>query len=148
DDPHAAGDGDPRFVVPVDVRAHRQLALVLRRVEQLTDALGILDRVTAAGDGATDRAGLDPSAFDPDVHLGRRGDEKLALAKVDQRAVGRRVGLAQPVEDDAWRVGAGIGEQLADDDLEEVAAGKGRPGALDHRGIFAPTVVALARSRT
>src|SRR5262245_21527269 len=68
DDPHAAGDRDPRLVVAIDVRAHRQLALVLPGVEQLADAFGVLDRIAAAGDGSADRAGLDPPSFDPDVH--------------------------------------------------------------------------------
>src|SRR5439155_9049439 len=65
DDPHAAGYRHSRLVVAVDIGAHRQLALVLRRVEQLADALGVLDRVAAAGDRAADRAGLDPPSFDP-----------------------------------------------------------------------------------
>src|SRR5207244_13444436 len=145
DDANAARYRHTGFVVPIDIGAHRQLALVLCRVEQLADALGVLDRVTAAGNSAADRAGLDPPSFDPDVHLGRCGDQKLALAEVDQRAVGCGIGVAQPLEDNAWRVGAGIGEELADDDLEQIAASKGGPGALDQCRIFAWAVVALVR---
>ena len=40
---------DPRLVVAVDIGAHRQLALVLCRVEQLADALGVLDRRRGRG---------------------------------------------------------------------------------------------------
>ena len=112
-------------------------------VEQFADALGILDRVAAAADRAADRAGLDALAFDADIHFGRGGDQELALAEIDQRAVGRRVGLAQPMEDHARRVGAGIREELPGDDLEEIAAHKGSLGAADQRGIFARLVVAL-----
>src|SRR5439155_7830489 len=74
---------------------------------------------------------------------GRCGDQELALAEVDQRAVGCGIGVAQPLEDNAWRVGAGIGEELADDDLEQIAASKGGPGALDQCRIFAWAVIAL-----
>src|ERR1700724_2795140 len=113
DDTNAARYRDARFVVPIDIGAHSQLALVLCRVEQLANALGVLDRVAAAGNSTADRAGLDPPSFDPNVHLGRCGDEKLALAEVDQCAVGCGIGVAQPLEDHARQVGAGIGEELS-----------------------------------
>src|SRR5205085_11292012 len=63
DDLDAAGDADTRLVVAVDIGAHRQFALVLLRVEQLADLLGVLERVGAAPDRAADRAGLDAAAF-------------------------------------------------------------------------------------
>src|SRR5262249_24935089 len=69
DDADAARHRDPRLVVAVDIRAHRQLALVLCRVEQLTNALGVLHRVAAARDRTAYRAGLDPPAVDPDIHF-------------------------------------------------------------------------------
>ena len=80
DDLDAAGFADPGFVVAIDIGAHGQLGLVLGRIEQGADALGILDRIAAARDGAADRTGLDSPAFDPDEHLGRGGDQELAVA--------------------------------------------------------------------
>ena len=56
--------------------------------------------VAPARDRAADRAGLDAPALDPHVHLRRGRDEEFAVAEIDQRAVRRRVGLAQPVEDE------------------------------------------------
>src|SRR5207248_656923 len=135
DDPHGARLADARFVVAVDVRAHRELALVLYGVEQFPDALGVFDWVAAARNRAADRAGFDPLSLDPDIHFGRGSDQKLALAEVDQCAVGRRIGLAQAVKDDARRVGAKIGEELPGYDLEQVPALKGRPGPFDQRGV-------------
>ena len=53
--------------------------------------------------------------------------------------------MAQPLKDGARRVGAGIGEKLAGNHLEQIAADKGLLGALDERRIFARPVVAFAR---
>ena len=118
DDPYGTRHANSRLVVPVDVRAHRELALVLSGIEQFPNARGIFDGVTAARDRAADRAGLDPLSLDPDIHFGRRGNQKLTLAEVDQCAVRGRIGLAQPVKHDARRVGAKIREELAGHDLE------------------------------
>src|SRR5215472_3168211 len=87
----------------------------------------VLNRVAAAGDGAADRAGLDPPTLDPDIHFGRGGNQEFATAEIDQRTVRRGVGEAQPLEDDARRICAGIGKELPDHNLEQIAAGKGRP---------------------
>ena len=147
DDLHGARHADPRLVVAVDVRAHRQFALVLHGIEQFANALGILDRVAAARDRAADRAGLDPLPVDADIHLRRGGDQKLTLAEVDQGAIGGGVGLPQPVKDDARLVGAAVREELPAYHLKQIAAHKRRLGALDERGVFARTMVALERRR-
>ncbi len=98
-------------------------------------------------DRAADRAGLDPPALDPHEHFGRGGDQKLAVAEIDQRAIRRRVGVAQPLEDDARQIGAAIGEKLARNHLEQIAADEGLLGAFDERGVFAGAVVAFGRRR-
>src|SRR5439155_9523989 len=147
DDLDATGDADPRLVVPVDIGAHRQFALVLFRIEQFEDPVRILERIAAARDRAADRAGLDALALDPDVHLGRGRDEKFALAEIYQRAIGRGVGAAQPVEDEARAVGARCRQELAGDYLEEIAANKRLLRAAHQRGVFAGAVVAFGRRR-
>ena len=43
------------------------------------------------------------------------------VAEVDQRPVGRRVGLAQPLEHRARWVGAAFGEELRADHLKQIA---------------------------
>src|SRR5437773_2269649 len=65
----AAGSAHPRLVVAVDIGAHRQFALILARVEQFANAVGILERIPAARDRAADRTGLDPPALHPDIHF-------------------------------------------------------------------------------
>jgi len=42
-----AGHADPRLVVAIDIGAHVQFELVLLRVQELADLLGIADRVRA-----------------------------------------------------------------------------------------------------
>ena len=125
--PHRARLADARLVVAVHVGAHGELGLVLGRVEQLRDLGGVAQRVLAAGDGARNRAGLDPAALDPHIHLGRGGDQELAGAEVHQRAVGRGIEGAQPVEHLGRRVLAGFAELLAQHYLEEVAPGERHP---------------------
>ena len=67
-----AGHADPRLVVAVDVGAHVELELVLLRIQELADLLGVADRVGAARNGARDRTGLDPAAVGAHEHF-RRG---------------------------------------------------------------------------
>ena len=113
--------------------------------EQFEDAVGVFERVGAAADGAADRAGLDAATLDADVHFRRRGDKKLAGAEINQRAVGCRIGLFQPLKHGARRVGARAGEELAGDDLEQIAALERLLGLFDQRRVFAGRVVALGR---
>ncbi len=135
DDLDGAGDADARLVVAVDVGAHGQLGLLLHRAEQRADGLGVLHGVGAAGDGAGDRAGLDPVALDADVHLGGGADQVLALAEVEEELVRGGVDLAQaPVE--AGGVVAGGVEDLSGNHLEQVAAPELRLGGLDDLGVL------------
>ena len=144
---HAARRRHPRLVVAVDIGAHRQFALVLGRVQEFADALGVLDRVAAAGDRAADRAGLDAPFLRPARYIsGEADNQKLALAQIDQRAIGRRVGLAQPLEDDARRVGAGAANNCPGTTSNRSPRTKASLARLDERGIFARGVVALARA--
>src|SRR5205814_2864927 len=147
DDAHAPRHADARLVVAIDIGAHRQFALVLFGVEQFADPLGIFERIAAARDRAADRAGLDTPAFDADIHLRRSGNQELALAKVDQRAIRRRVRLTQAVENRARRIRAARREQLAADDLEQIAADEGFLRLSDEAGIFARAVIAVRRQR-
>ena len=144
DHPHRARLADARLVVAVDVSAHGELGLVLGRVEQLRDLGGVAEGVVAARDGAGDRAGLDPPALDPHVHLGRGGDQELAGAQVHQRAVRRRIEGAQPVEYRGRRVGAGLAELLTQHHLEEIAPAEGILGAVDRRRVL-PWLMVVGR---
>jgi len=130
-----------RLVVAVHVGTHRQFRRVLGRVQQRQDLGGVGDRVDAARDGAGDRAGLDPAAFDPDIHFRRGRDQELALAKIDQCAIGGGVGAAQPAEQGGRAARGFLGEDLAQDDFEQVAALEGVPRLLDRGGVVAGPVV-------
>ena len=136
DDLDAARHADPRLVVAVHVGAHGQLRLFLRRGQQRPDRLGVRHRAFAAGDRARDRAGLDPVAGDPDVHLRRRPDQVLVLAEVQEELIRRRVPLAQPLEE-GGRGRARRVEPVARHDLEQVAAGELLPRQLHHAGVGA-----------
>ncbi len=136
DDLDRAGDADARLVVAVDVGAHGQLRLLLHAGQQRADGLGVLDGVAAAGDGAGDRAGLDPVAADPDVHLGRGADQVLALTEADDELVRGGVAGAQAAVE-AGGVGAGGVEDLAGHDLEQVAALELLLGGGHDLGVFA-----------
>src|SRR5690606_8280693 len=62
---------DTALVVAVDVRAHRELGLVLLGIQELEDLLGIGNRILAALDGAGNRTGLNAPTIDADEHLRR-----------------------------------------------------------------------------
>mmetsp|Transcript_32276 Transcript_32276/g.89142 ORF Transcript_32276/g.89142 Transcript_32276/m.89142 type:complete len:418 (-) Transcript_32276:92-1345(-) len=116
------------LVVAVDVRAHCDLALLLRIGQNPPDVLGVLESVLAAADGAAYRASLHPPALQVLLHayehLRRRAHEKLVLPKVDVKPVRRRVPLLQAAEDLAgWRF-AWLSERLGQHRLEEVSTGE------------------------
>ena len=67
-----AGDADPRLVVAIDIGAHVEFELVLFRVQELADLLGIADCIRAARNRAGDRAGLNSAAVGAHEHF-RRG---------------------------------------------------------------------------
>src|SRR5690606_14551874 len=136
DDLDGAGDADARLVVAVDVGAHGQLRLLLDAGQEGADGLGVADRVGAAGDGAGDRAGLDPVAGDADEHLGRGADGGLALAEADDELVRGGVALAQPAVE-GGRVVAGGVEDLAGHHLEQVAALEALLGGGHDLGVLA-----------
>ena len=123
------GYAHPGLVVAVHVRAHGQLGLLLGRGEQGADVLGVGQRVAAAGDRPGDRAGLDPVAGHPHVHLRRRADQVLALAQVEEELVRRRVALPQPLVEGRGRA-AGPVEDVAGHHLEQVTAGEPLPRLL------------------
>ena len=125
-----ARHADARLVVAVDVGAHVELEFVLLGIQQLADLLGIADRVDAARDGAGDRTGLDPRPIGAHEHFGRGRDQKFAVTEVHQRAIGRRIDPAQPLEHFRRRTLAGLGEQLARHRLEQIAARKRRARAF------------------
>jgi hypothetical protein len=87
---HRTGFANARLVVAVDVGAHRQLYLVLVRVIERANIVGILHRIVAASYGARDRRGLDAPAVDPDEHFGRSPDQ-LLVTHLDEEFVGARV---------------------------------------------------------
>ena len=145
DHPHRARLADARLVVAVDVGAHRELGLVLGRIDELRDLGGVAQGVLAAGDGAGDRAGFDSPALDPDVHLRRGGDQELAASQVHQRTIGCRVAGAQALEHRGRRVRAGFGEELAQHHLEQVAPAKRLLGASDRARIGTRPMVVAAR---
>ena len=95
----AAGLADAGLVVAVDVSAHCDFALLLLVVEQLFDVLRVLDRRSAAFDGAGYRARLDGRTLAAHVHLGRGAHEELIVAQIDDEGEGRGVAFADaPVE--------------------------------------------------
>ena len=142
-----AGHADARLVVAVDVGAHVEFELVLLRIQQLPDLLGIADRIDAARDGARDRAGLDPPSVGAHEHFRRGRHQKFAVAEIHQRAIGRRVDAAQPLEHFGRRTLAGLGEQLPRHRLEQVAARERRARGLDGRLIFAGRVIGKSLPR-
>jgi hypothetical protein len=132
-----------RLVVAIHVRAHGELGLVLLRVEQLTDLVGVAEGVRAPGDGPGDRAGFDPPAVHAYVHLRRGTHEVLAAAEIQQEAIGCGIALAQPAEELRGRSGTRLEERLARDDLEEVSAREGLARHADLLGILSGLVVRL-----
>ena len=147
DHPHAARDADARLVVAVHVGAHRQLRLVLGRVEQRPDLDRVGDGVAAARDRARDRAGLDAVAGHAHVHLGGSAHQVLRLPEVHQEPVGRGVALAEAAEQLRRRRRAGLEESLAGDHLEEIAALEGLAGQTDDGRVRAGLVVTRAGHR-
>src|SRR3989441_467240 len=144
DHPDAAGNADARLVVAIDVRAHGQLGLVLRRREEGDDLGGVADRVVTAGDRPRDRAGLHAIALDAHVHLGRGADEIFRFAEVHEEAVRRGVAFAQADEQlGRWR-GTALQERLTRDDLEEIAARERLTRETDHGRILPGSVIAPA----
>ena len=75
---------------------------------------------------------------------GEADDQELAVAEIDQRAVGRRVGLPQPLEDDARRVGARRREQLPEHDLEQIAADEGFLARCSTSAAYSPGAWSLS----
>ena len=134
EDPDATGYADAGLVVAVDVSAHRQLRLLLARVEQAADLGRVLERVGASPDGAGDRAGLHPVARHPHVDLGRRPDEVLLLAQVEEELVRRGVTGPQPLVEASGRVARSV-EHPAGDDLEQVPAGEPFLGLAHDVGV-------------
>ena len=95
---HAPGHADARLVVAVHVRAHRQLGLVLGRVEQRDGSARRRRWGLAARDRAGDGTRLDAVVVDTHVHLRRGADQVLASAEVHEEPVGRGIALAQAQE--------------------------------------------------
>ena len=135
DHPDRAGHADPRLVVAVHVGAHGQLGLLLGRAKQGGDVRGVLEGVLAARDRARDRAGLHPVPGDPDVHLGRRADQELPLAQVEQELVGGGIALPQQFVKRGRRRAPAV-EHVAGHHLEQVPAGEPFPGLLHHPRII------------
>ena len=142
-----AGHADARLVVAVDVGAHVEFEFVLLRIQQLPDLLGIADRIDAARDGARDRAGLDPPAVGAHEHFRRGRHQEFAVAEIHQRAIGRRIDPAQPLEHFRRRALAGFGEQLPRHRLEQIAARKRGARGLDRGLIFAGRVIGKSLPR-
>ena len=72
---------------------------------------------------------------------GDAADQELALAEIDQRAIGRRIDPAQPLEHFRRRALAGLGEQLPRHRLEQIAARERGARRLDGGLIFAGRVI-------
>mmetsp|Transcript_40074 Transcript_40074/g.82044 ORF Transcript_40074/g.82044 Transcript_40074/m.82044 type:complete len:503 (-) Transcript_40074:1749-3257(-) len=118
----AAGLADAALVIAINVRAHGQLALLLDRVQQLLDVVRVLDRRLPARDRPTDRTRLHPPPARPHIHLGRRANQKLSVAEVNEEGVGGGVADADAAVDFRGRRIAGLVEGLRAHRLEEVAA--------------------------
>ena len=103
----AARHADPRLVVAVHVGAHRELGFLFQRGQQRPDLLGVVQRGRAAGDRARDRAGLDPVAGYPDVHLRRGPDQVLALTEIEKELIGSGIVPAQPLVERRRRTARG-----------------------------------------
>ena len=141
DHPHRTGFANPRLVVAVHIGTHGQFGRILGRIQQRQNLRRIPDRIRAARDGAGNRAGLDPPPLDPDIHFRRRRDQKLALAKIDQRAIRRRIGPPQPAEQGGRPTRRPLGEHLTQDDLEQIAPLESIPRPLDRAGIVAGPMI-------
>ena len=96
DHPDAARRADAGLVVAIHIGAHRQLGFVLGRIDQPANLRVILHRRGAAPYGPGNRTGLDPVAGNPHEHLRRGADQIFAAAQIEEKAVGRGIGLAQP----------------------------------------------------
>src|SRR5215472_7218304 len=60
-----------RFVVAVDVGAHRKLRLFLGGLEKLANVVGVAQGIAGALRGSRDRACFDTPSFDAHEHFGR-----------------------------------------------------------------------------
>ena len=74
-------------------------------------------------------------------HFRRGRHQKFAVAEVHQRAVGRRIDPAQPLEHFRRRALAGLGEQLPRHRLEQIAARKRGARGFDRGLIFAGRMI-------
>lgn len=99
---HRAGFADPALVVAIHICAHGELALFLRRGEQLADLRRVLERIAASLNRTGDGAGLYPQALarllHADEHLRRGSHEVLAAAKIHEEAIRRRIAFQESVE--------------------------------------------------
>ena len=80
-------------------------------------------------------------------HFRRGRHQEFAVAEIHQRAIGRRVDPAQPLEHFRRRALAGLGEQLPRHRLEQIAARERRARGLDRGLVFAGRVIGKALPR-
>ncbi|MND61565.1 hypothetical protein D3C80_528260 [compost metagenome] len=142
---HRTRLADAALVVSVDIGAHRQLRLVLLRIQQLEDLLAIGNRILAALDRARDRAGLDTAARNADEHFRRCADQIFLVAEIDEEGIGRWVDSLQPVGNLGRLAVATFHEFLAGNHFEQIAATETLLRLGDELGIFARLVIALRR---
>src|SRR5439155_102420 len=82
-----------------------------------------------------------------DEHFGRRRHQKFAVAEIHQRAIGRRIDAAQPLEHFRRRALAGFGEQLPGHRLKEIATCERGACGLYCGLVFAGRVVGKSLPR-
>src|SRR5260370_709959 len=84
--PHRSRNAHARLVIAIDVAAHSQLGLFLRRVQQLLDVVGVAKWIAGAPRGSSDGARLDSPPLHAHEHLRRRADQ-LLIAKLQEELV-------------------------------------------------------------
>ena len=135
-----------RFVVAIDIGAHRQLGFFLSRVQQLPDAMSIVNGVASAACRPRDRARFHAVPFHPHKHLGRCADE-LLIAELQQKFVWAGARALHALKQLRSFAGVRRTKRLVQHHLVIVAA----PHALAHflhaRHVLRRRVIGFDRSR-
>ena len=143
---HRSRHANARFVVAVDVGAHRQFGLFFSRHQQLLNVLGIQHRIAGPPRSAADRTRFHPRPLHAHKHFRGRPDQLLP-AQLQNEFVWRWAGLLNGFKQLRRAPGIRSFERLPQDHFVEVPLLHSLPDRLHIRHVLFARVVAGNRRR-
>ena len=146
---YGAGFADARFIVAVDIRAHRELGFFFGRRQQFADVIRVAQRIPRAAGRARDGASLHArllTLFHAHEHL-RRSADQLLVAELEQKLVRAGTGLLNALEQLRGAARVRRAERLAENHFVVIAQAHSFADGFDVGGVLGGRMVADNRAR-